>query len=883
MKPFAYLRRGRKRIQSEIDEELRVHLDMRVDDLIVRGMQPVDTRREALKQFGDMESTREYCLRQDEEKERRMQRALWVDDLVQDLRIGLRGLVRAPLMAAVIILTVGLGLGATTAIFAAIDAALLRPLPYANADRLVRIYTDAPPNQFPFSVADYLALQAQQTKFEQVAAYTGRQMSFTDGTTAELLPGRAVSWTYFSVLGVKPALGRDFVETDGRPNSQPGVIVSHDFWQQRLGGRVDAVGRPIQLDGGNYLVVGVLPATVGPLEDRQQLFAAVQFQTPPRKGPFFLRPIARLKRDANPTTALEELHAINRRIFPIWRASYQDDRATWGMRDLRSAVVGDVGAMAGLALAAVALVWIIACANASNLLVARVTSRRRELAVRAALGASRGRVIRYLLAESALLAVGAAAIGLAVAYGGVSLLRTVGVAYLPRTAEVALDGRVAWLLVGLTVASALLFGAVPAIQGGGQSGDRIEDALRSSGRSSTGTANVRRLRRLLVGSQFAIATPLLVAAGLLLVSLGRLGRVDLGFDTHNVLTASILLPQRTYPPERTTAFWPELQRRLEAAPGVAAFAYADGRPPNDVNNFNNFDLEDAPTPSGRSQPVVPWLSVSPEYFHVLGISLLQGRLLDQRDSLLPTTAEQPVVVDRAWVRRFFPDRNPIGRRMQQGGCTTCPWTVVVGVVSEAKYAGLDKPDEGTIYAPLVPQTRARFLVVRTTGRSSSVTPVLRATVRALDASLPLSGVATIDDLVDESLARPRSLSMLIGALAAVALALSVVGIYGVMTHYVQQHTKEIGIRLALGGDRRDVFRLIVGQGMTVVLGGLVVGLVGALAAAQAMSSLLFGISANDVLTFAIVTGVLTIAAFGACTLPARRAIAVEPASVLRDE
>jgi putative ABC transport system permease protein len=881
MKPFGYLRRDRKRIQSEIDEELRVHLDMRVEDLIARGMAPADARREAVKQFGDMESTREYCRRQDQEKDQHMQRALWVEDLVQDLRIGLRGLLRAPLTTAVIVLTVGLGLGATTAIFAAIDAALLRPLPYADADRLVRIYTDAPPNKFPFSVADYLALQAQQTHFEQVAAYTGRQMSFTDGVTAELLPGRGVSWTYFSVLGIKPALGRDFVETDGLPNSQPAVIVSHDFWQQRLGGRMDAVGRPIQLDGGNYLVVGVLPASIGPLEQRQQLFAVVQFAAPPRKGPFFLRPIARLKRDVNPSTALEELHAINKRMFPIWRASYQDDKATWGMSDLRTAVVGDVGAMAGLALAAVALVWIIACANASNLLVARVTSRRRELAVRAALGASRGRVVRYLLAESALLAIGAAAVGVAVANGGVSLLRTVGAPYLPRTAEIALDGRVLWLLVALTAASALLFGIVPAIHGSGTSeGDA---ALRSPGRSSTGTARVRRLRRVLVGSQFAIATPLLVVAGLLLASLGRLGRVDLGFNTHNVLTASILLPQRTYTPARTTAFWPELQRRTEGTPGVMAFAYADGRPPNDVDNFNNFELEDVPTTSGHSQPVVPWLSVSPEYFHVLGISLLQGRLLEQRDALLPTTAEQPVVVDRAWVRRFFPDRNPIGRRLQEGGCTTCPWTVVVGVVSEAKYAGLDKPDDGTVYAPLGPQTHSRFVIIRTSGRSAAVVPMLRETLRAMDAALPLSGVATVDDLVDESLARPRSLSMLIGALAAVALALSVIGIYGVMTYYVQQHTKEIGIRLALGSDRRDVFRLIVGQGMAVVAGGLVIGLVGAFAAAQVMSSLLFGISATDVPTYAIVTGVLTIAAFGACTLPARRAIGVEPASVLRDE
>jgi putative ABC transport system permease protein len=880
MKPFWYLRRGAQRIQSEVDEELRVHVDMQIEDLVARGLSPSDARREALSRFGDMAATREYCRRQDERKEQEMRRALWMDDLVQDLRIGLRGLLRAPLMTSVIVLTVGVGLGATTAIFAAIDAALLRPLPYANADRLVRVYTDAPPNKFPFSVADFLALQAQQTRFDSVAAYTGRQMTYSDGATAELLPARGVSWTYFSTLGVKPALGRDFVAADGLPNSQPVVIVSHDFWVQRLGGRMDAIGNPVQLDGGNSLVVGVLPAEVGPLEEGQQVFAAMQFATPPRKGPFFLRAIGRLKRDANRSTALDELHAINKSIFPLWRASYQDDKATWGLMDLRSFVVGDVAAMAGLALAAVALVWIIACTNASNLLVARVTSRRRELAVRAALGASRGRVVRYLLAESALLALGAAAIGSAVANGGITLLRTVGATYLPRTAEIALDGRVLWLLVGLTIASALLFGIVPAIHG---TGADVDTALRTMGRSSTAATSVRRLRHVLVASQFAIATPLLVVAGLLLVSLGRLGRVDLGFNTHDVLTASVLLPQRTYPHTRTAPFWTELQRRTEALPGVTAFAYADGRPPNDVNNFNNFDLEDAPTPPGHSQPVVPWLSVSPEYFRTLGIGLLQGRLLDERDALLPATAEQPVVVDRAWARRFFGGRDPIGQRMREGGCTTCPWTVVVGVVSEAKYAGLDKPDRGTVYAPISPQSHQRFVIMRTTGAPATVSSGLREALRAMDASLPLSGVATVDDLVDRSLARPRSLSMLIGALAGVALALSIVGIYGVMTYYVQQHTKEIGIRLALGGARGDLFRLVVGQGMTVVAAGLVVGLAGALAAARAMSSLLFGVSATDVPTFVIVIGVLALAAFAACSLPARLAVAVEPASVLRDE
>ncbi|HWF84865.1 MAG TPA: FtsX-like permease family protein, partial [Vicinamibacterales bacterium] len=327
-----------------------------------------------------------------------------------------------------------------------------------------------------------------------------------------------------------------------------------------------------------------------------------------------------MRRDADRSLAADELRAINRRLFPVWRASYQDDKATWSMMDLQSFVIGDVRTIAGVALVAVALVWLIACTNASNLLIARVTSRRRELAVRAALGASRGRVVRYLLAESGLLALGAAATGVGLTWIAIGLLRDVGAPYFSRAAELSLDGPVLWLLAGLTAASVLLFGLVPAIHG---SGGPVEESLRSSGRSATGTPSVRRLRRVLVASQFAIATPILVVAGLLFVSLNELARVNLGFDARNVLSGSMLLPMSQYSDARAGAFWDEIQRRIESMLGVSAVAFADGRPPNDVDNFNNFDLEDAPTPAGRSQPVVPWVSVSPEYFQLLGLNLLQ--------------------------------------------------------------------------------------------------------------------------------------------------------------------------------------------------------------------------------------------------------------------
>jgi predicted permease len=876
-------------VKSEVDEELTLHLELRTEELRARGLSTEVAEREALRQFGDLERTRRYCRRQDEAKEKQMQRHLNLQDLQQDIRIALRNLLRVPMLALTVVATVGLGLGATAAIFGAVDAVILRPLPYTDPGRLVRIYTDAPPNRFPFSVADYLALNVHQTRFEQIAGYTNRPMAFTDGIVAERVRGRVVSWTYFALLGIKPVVGRSFTESDGRPGSPPAVIVSDGFWRRRLGGRPDIIGQSIRLDGSDYAVVGILPGAVGPLETGQEFFVAAQWDTPPRKGPFFITVLGRLRSGSDRSAAADELRAINRRIFPLWQSSYQDEKASWAMMELKDHVIGDVGTAAALALAAVALVWLIASTNATGLLIARVASRRRELAVRAALGASRGRVVGHVLFETSLLAIGAAVVGGALAWVGVRLLHDFGAAYLPRTQEIALDGSVLWPLVAMTAASGLVFGFVPAVHGTSRT---LGDAglLRAMGRSSSGSVTVRRLRRALVASQFAVATPLLIVAGLLIVSLNELRHVNLGFDSRNVVSGSIQLPPRLYQePRRVAAFWNELQRRVEALPGVSGVAFADGRPPNDVANQNNFDLEALPTPPGQTQPVTPWLSVTPEYFRLLGLTLVQGRLFDDRDGL----GNPPViVVDRAWAKRFFPDGAAVGRRLRQGGCLACPWTTVIGVVSDVKYAGLDGPDQGSVYAPMPARgsqpneqtvRHFRFLLMRTTVDPAIVLSSIRQIIHELDPGLPFSSVATTDELIAESLQMPRSLSLIVGSLAMVALVLSIVGIYGVMAYYVQQHEREIGIRVALGGSPADVMRLIVGQGIKVAASGVLVGLLTALLLTRLMSSLLFGVSAGDALTFIGVTILLLGVALAACSVPAARAVAVQPAGVLRNE
>jgi predicted permease len=876
--PFWYLRRTSARVQAEIDEEIEGHLQMRIDELQARGIPIEDARREAVRRFGNIESTRRYCRNQDERRESAMQRALTLQDLGQDITISLRSLARAPILTLTILLTVGLGIGATTVIFAAIEAAFLRPLPYARPDTLVWIYTDTPPFQFRFSAVDYLALEAQQTHFESIGAFTDRTMTFTEGADAEVLNGRAVSWSYFRTLGIAPLLGRDFTQLDARPGTAPGVIVSHAFWQERLGSRRDVLGSPIRLDGAAYQLVGVLPARTGPLERQRDFFLVTQFSTPPRRGPFPYWVVGRLKNGVSQAAAASELRTINRRIFPIWRSSYQDDRATWSLVDLKTRLVGDTAATGGVAIAAVVLVWLMACLNASNLLIARLTSRRRELAIRAALGASRARVMRFLLVESALLATGAAAIGIAAARSGVGLVQRIAAIYFPLSQEIAFDGAVVGVLFAIVCFSLLMFGAIPSMQG---TAGPIDDSLRSVGRSSTGSRSARRLRHALVASQFALSTPLLIVAALLLVSLNHLKQVDLGFDRTNMVTGSVQLPAALYRDQaHVTSYWDELARRLSAVPGVAAAAFADSLPPETAYNINNFDLEERPTTEGQSQPATPWVAATPDYFRALGLKPLEGRLLVERDA--QTENLESVVVDRAWANRFFPGASAIGKRFKEGGCTACPWTTVVGVVKDVKYSGLNQPDPGTVYSPMAGGL-SRFVVIRTRTDPRGVVPSLRQAVRSLDPNVALTGVATADDLVAQSLERPTSLSILVGSFAIVALILSIVGIYGVMSYYVMDNRREISIRLALGGTAPDVLRLVVGRGMTVVVAGLAIGIGLAFASTRLLSTLLFGVGAADPATLASVSVSLLAIALVACMLPARQAVRLEPAAVLRNE
>ena len=659
----------------------------------------------------------------------------------RDVIYCVRSLIRAPLLAATIVLTVGVGLGATTGMLGVIHAVLLNPLPYANADQIYWIYTDNAPFRFRFSVVDYRAFEADHPAFSEIAAYQTSRVTVSEGGQSERVLSRSVTGSYFPLLDQKPQLGRLFNPSDDTGGDRLAVLTA-SYWTRRFGADPTIVGRTMTVDGGRYTIVGVLEPANGPLERDTAFFTAARWPVPKRKGPFFTMAIARLKRDVAPAAALETLRATNARLFPIWKSSYQDEKATWGLQDLKSRVIGEVGPTLLAALAAVGCVLLIACANAVNLLVARALGRSRELAIRGALGASRGRLVQHLVAESAVLTVTAAAVGAAIAGGVIALVTTYGSAFIPRLSEVRFSAPVAGWLAGLSIASGLVIflgGLVPAL---GASRLRMTETLRSGGRGATDSRSARRLRHALVAAEFALATPLIVAAVLVLVSLQRLNRVEVGIDMDRVVTAAVSLPSGLYPAEADRRnFWERTLARLSAIPGVGAAALSDSRPPLDAGQTNNFELEDRPTPPGQNQPLSIWVGASPGFFKTVGLRVEGGRLLDTQ-----SLQNDEVVVDRAWAKRFFGGEPVVGRRLRGGGCSTCPWTTVIGVVSTAKFAGLDAPDEGTVYYPFVDLPNS-YLVLRTSGDPALLAGPLRQAMHELDPNLAVTDLATGNDLI----------------------------------------------------------------------------------------------------------------------------------------
>ena len=803
--------------------------------------------------------------------------------LWQDLRYGMRVLLKQRGFTLVAALALALGIGANTAIFSVVNAVLLRPLPFPEPGRLLVVWTDHRARGGPevewASPEEFEDWRGQNSVFERMAGYTGWGPTLTGQGEPEQLSGAAVSADMFPLFGVEPALGRGFLPEEDRRGAERVVVLGHGLWQRRFGADPGVIGRVITLGGEGHTVVGVMPAGFkSPLQPRAELWRTLRPALGPGcgRGCIVLRVVARLRPGVPLERARAEMSTIARRL----EAQYPDSQKGVGVAlvPLHDQLVRGVRPALLVLLVTVGLVLLISCANVASLTLAQATARAREVAVRLALGAGRGRVARQLLTESLLLALVGAAAGLLLAFWMVDLLKAFSPPGTPRLDEVRIDARVLGFTLVIGLVTGLVFGLVPALQ---TSKPHLNQALKEGGKGTSAGARSRRLRQTIVVAEVALALTLLVGAGLLLKSFVRLQRVDPGFNSRGILTATIGLPRTGYPERRQiTAFYGQLIERLKALPGVQAAGAVSDLPLGGGASDVSFVVQGRPLPPPGQRPAAWYNSVTTDYFRTMGVRLLRGREFGERDS---EQAPRAVIISETMARRFFPDEDPIGKRLGNGEDDN--WREIVGVVADVRHFGLDAEARPTMYFPdRQAPSRGMSLVVRAGGGDPlALAGAVRGAVLALDPNLAVAGLGTLDALVSDSIATPRFVLLLIGAFAGVALLLAAVGIYGVMAYAVGERTHEIGVRMALGAQPGDVLRLVVGQGMTLVVAGVGLGLVGAFALTRLMATLLFQVSATDPLIFASVPAVLAGVALLACYLPARRATRVDPLVALRYE
>ena len=806
-------------------------------------------------------------------------------DLWQDLRYGARMLLKRPAFTSMAVLTLALGIGANSAIFSVVNAVLLRPLPYPEPERLVMAFLTNPAQgqtRSSLGMADFLAVRERNQSFEHVTAFSFGALTFTGGERPEQVSGAWVSADFFATLRVTPARGRAYQAEDERPESARVVVIGHSFWQQRLAAEPEVIGKTINLDSTPYTIIGVMPESFHfALTPEAELWPVRVIRPPRSRPPYFNRCLGRLKPGVTEQQAQADLSAIAAQVQRQFPDSPYSAMTT---RPLMTSMVGEVRRALLVILGAVAFVLLIAAANVANLQLARAASREREMAVRRALGANRWRIVRQLLTESLMLAALGGAVGLLLALWGIDLFRTFGPANLPRLQEVNLDGRVLSFTLLAALLSSLIFGLAPALQ---SSRADLNESLKEGGRAGTESHGRKRLRGLLVIAEVALTLVLLVGAGLLLKSFLRLQEVNPGFQPDHLLTAQISLPPARYAEDqKIIAFHQELINRMKSLPGVQAVGMSMSLPPNQLQISNPFGIEGRPLAPGQTRPLAEEMTISPDYFTALGVPLLRGRFFTDAEK---AGAPEVLIINEAMARRFFPNEDPVGKRLQTGDPNpNKPWETIVGVVGNVKYTGLKAEESPTLYAPYttpdwVSWSRSMYLVVRTADEPLGLSSALRQQVRALDPNLPVVKLKTMEQVIHESVTEPRFRTSLLGLFATVALLLATIGIYGVISYAVTERMHELGIRMALGAQPGDVLRLVIGQGMKLALGGVAIGLAASFALTRLMKTLLFGVSATDPLTFAVIAVLLTGVALLACWIPARRATQVDPMIALRTE
>jgi len=813
--------------------------------------------------------------------------------LRQDLRYGARMLLKKPGFTIAAVLTLALGIGGNAAIFSLVNSILLRPLSYSEPERLYTIWEIIPKLRdrfasLPVSARHFVEWREQSTFFEQIAVLTPSSINLTGAGEPERLGAARVSANFFSVVGVDPQLGRAFVEGEDKPQSQPVAVISDSLWRRRFNNDLSVIGRSITIDGKGFTVVGVMPRNFPfprgkelhefvNFEQRTDVFLPLVFtqQDLAELGSFNYAVIARLKQRATPNQAQAEISAIQSRIAAS-TPEMEDLNAF--LLPLQETLVGNVRQGLTLMLAAVGFVLLIVCVNLANLMLSRAPLRRREFAIRMALGATRARLIAQLLTESMLLSQIGGALGVLLAFWGIRALATNIPVDLPRLEEVRVDGMAVLYAFLVSIVTGAVFGLWPAIRA---TKVELNETLKLGGRALTKGAGSGRLSGALIVIEVSLSVLLLVGAGLLLRSFVRVMNVDRGFKTENVLIADLSLSPTKYNQViQRREFYRRLLEQVTSLPGVRASGIASSAPLSKETSITVIMAEGAPQVPVVERPLVDRRHVSPGYFRTMGIPLRQGRLFDESDH-----KQAVVILSEKIARLLWPGEDPIGKRIREGDST--PVTQVVGVVGDLRGSTLEKDPSSAMYLPYwqgdLSDLSGMALTIRTDVESQSMAGVLREEVRKLDAETPIAEIKTMERVVSESVSRRRFQMFIISVFGGVALLLAAIGIYGVVSYSVTERTNELGIRLALGAERRDVFRLVLKQGMIPVVMGLCVGLVAAFALARLIRSLLFGVSATDPATLAAIAVVLTIVALLACWIPARRATKVDPMTALRHQ
>jgi putative ABC transport system permease protein len=864
----------KSQIERELTEEVGSYVELLMEKKMKEGMNERDARRAAMVEVGGIEQVKEEV--------RAGRTGFAIETFFQDLRYGLRSLLKKPGFTLTAVIALALGIGANSAIFSVINGVLFRSLSYANPGSIVMLWernvTEATRLQNVVSPANFLDWQKQSTSFEHMAAISDQRVNLTGGAgEPEEIKAQFVSQAFFPALGVQPLTGRFFVPEEDRVGNDLVIILSHQLWQNRFGGDPAIIGKQATISGRQRTVVGVMPPGFHFLDNQVKawmplaLDPAINYREVTGR---YLRVVARLKPAVTVQQAQAELTGIAKQLeqaLPKYNTGWDVN-----VVPMHEQVVGEIRPILVVLFAAVAFVLLIACANVANLLLSRAASRQKELALRAALGASRMRLVRQMLTESVLLALMGGVLGVFLAFWGVHLLIGFGPDNIPRLNEITIDPRALLFTFGVSLLTGLLFGLIPAVQA---SRPDLNDALKEGSRGSTGGRG-RIVRNVFIVAEVSLALVLLVGAGLMIRSFMRLQSVETGFNPENVLTMRAQLPKKKYPePHQILDFFKQAQDRIAALPGVQAVGAISYLPLTGLASRDGFRIIGQPAPAPGQEPGVEVRVITSGYFRAMGIPLLKGRLLDERD----VKESRVLLINETMAKRYFAGVDPVGKQMEVSWDGSGP-DEIVGVVGDIREGALNKEPEPAIYwsHPRVPYS-GMALVVRTAGDASRFGTAVQKEIRALDPDQPIADVRTMKQVIAKSIARPRFNTLLLSIFAGVALVLASVGLYGVMNYSATQRTHEVGIRMALGATRADIMRLVVGNGMMLTLTGIGIGVAASWALTRVMANLLFGITATDLPTFVGVSAVLAAVAFIANYIPARRATRVNPVIALRYE